>query len=46
MAFQYFPDAPMYLQGVPLALSAGGDINEIDRACRGFAVCGRKTDAY
>jgi hypothetical protein len=37
MAFQYFPDAPMYSQGVLLALNAGGDINEVDRACRGFA---------
>jgi hypothetical protein len=37
MAFQYFPDSPMYSQGVLLALNAGGDINDVDRACRGFA---------
>jgi dienelactone hydrolase len=37
MAFQYFPDAPMYSQGVLIALNVGGDVNEIDRACRGFA---------
>jgi dienelactone hydrolase len=37
MAFQYFPEDPMYSQGVLLAINVGGDINEIDRACRGFA---------
>jgi hypothetical protein len=27
-----FPDAPLYSQGVLLALNVGGDINEVDRA--------------
>jgi len=37
VAFQYFPDEPMYSQGVLLAINTGGDINDIDRACRAFA---------
>jgi naringenin degradation protein FdeB len=42
MAFQYFPDAPMYSQGVLIAINAGGDMNDIDRACRNFAGRGDK----
>jgi dienelactone hydrolase len=34
MAFQYFPATAMYSQGIMLALNAGGDINDIDRALR------------
>ncbi|MER7005414.1 alpha/beta fold hydrolase [Dactylosporangium sp. NPDC000555] len=37
MTFQYFPDEPMYSQGVLLALNTGADVNEVDRACRSFA---------
>jgi dienelactone hydrolase len=32
--FRYFENSPMLSQGVLLALNAGGEINEIDRACR------------
>ena len=32
--FRYFPESPMLSQGVLMALNAGGEINEIDRACR------------
>lgn len=37
MAFHYFPERPMYSQGVMLALNMGGDINDIELACRDFA---------
>jgi hypothetical protein len=32
--FRYFENSAMLSQGVLLALNAGGEINEIDRACR------------
>ena len=32
--FRYFESSPMLSQGVLLALNAGGEINEVDRACR------------
>ena len=35
--FRYFETSPMLSQGVLLALNAGGEINEIDRACRQVA---------
>jgi dienelactone hydrolase len=44
MAFQYFPDSPMYSQGVLIAINMGGDINDIDRACRDFRDFRERTD--
>src|SRR5712692_2805665 len=36
--FSYYPDSPMLSQGVLTALNSGGELNEIDRACRAAVV--------
>jgi dienelactone hydrolase len=36
--FRYFKDSTMLSQGVLLAFNSGGDVNEIDRACRAVAL--------
>jgi hypothetical protein len=42
--FHYFPDNMMWSQAVLIALNCGGDINEVDEACRKLVNCSMPPD--
>ena len=43
--FKYFSNSPVLSQAVSMAFNLGGDVNEIDRACKAVEVSNGVADA-